>query len=82
MIKVLYILDTFMKRSGITSVTINYFDNIDRNKVHIDFMVLPSSEHPMIEYVQRKGSDVFVMPNITALGICRYVSYIKSFFKT
>ena len=82
MIKVLYILDTFMKRSGITSVAINYYDNIDRNKVHIDFMVLPSSEHSMIEYVQRKGSDVFVMPNITALGICRYVSYIKSFFKT
>ena len=82
MVKVLYILDSFIKRSGITSVAINYFNYIDNNKVHIDFMVLPNSEQSMIEYVQKKGSDVFIMPNITFFGIGRFVSYIKYFFKT
>ena len=73
-------LDTFMKRSGITSVAINYFNNIDSNKVHIDFMVLPSSESSMIDYVQCRGSKVYIMPSITLRGFGKFRAFIKEFF--
>jgi glycosyltransferase involved in cell wall biosynthesis len=81
MIRILYVLSSFIKRSGITSVALNYYNNIDSDIVHIDFMVLPSSERSMIEYVQSKGSKVFIMPRLTGMGVWRYCKFMKDFFR-
>ena len=59
MIKVLYIMDWLMARSGITSFAMNYFRKIDQNRVRIDFLLLSDlSDGVLVNEVRMSGSEV------------------------
>jgi|LSQX01.3.fsa_nt_gb glycosyltransferase involved in cell wall biosynthesis len=63
MIKVLYALNGVFNKGGTESVVLNYFNYIDREKFHIDFLVhgyekdnLNNEAH---NYIMSKGSKIF-----------------------
>ena len=80
-IKVLYILDSLKQRFGVTSVAMNYFRNIDRNNISIDFLVLEDSEREIINEICDAGSRVFFMPRLSLKNIVKTLEFFNIFFK-
>lgn len=82
MIKVLYVLDWLMLRSGTTSVAMNYFLNVDRTCTQIDFLLLSDrSEDAVIAEVQRNGANIYCLPVIQSRNIFDIQRTIGQFFK-
>lgn len=79
--KVLYVLDSLKQRSGVTAVAMNYFRNIDKDKVHIDFLVLEDSEESIIQEIRNLGSEVYFMPKLGLFNVSRISKFYNDFFK-
>ena len=79
--KILYVLDTLKQRYGVTSVAMNYFRNIDKDRVHIDFLVLEDSEDDIISEIEEKGSSVYYMPKLGISNIFKTAKFFDCFFK-
>lgn len=79
--KVLYILDSLKQRFGVTAVAMNYFRNIDRNRIQINFLVFNDSESEIVDEIRRAGSDVFFMPKLSAKNVFDVIKFYNSFFK-
>lgn len=78
---VLYVLDTLKQRAGVTSVAMNYFENIDRSRIHIDFLVLSDSEEAIIDNIKSSGSTVFFMPSLRVGNIIKTIKFYNDFFR-
>lgn len=61
-IKVLYINGNIMKRGGIEAFMMNYFRHIDRNKVHIDFVVHGYDKGVYDDEILAVGSKIYHVP--------------------
>lgn len=63
MIKVLYALNGVFHKGGTEAVILNYFDNIDKNKYHIDFLVhgfeSENLNNEIHNYLKLKGSKIY-----------------------
>lgn len=70
MIKILYALNGIFARGGTEAVVMNYYNNIDKSKFHIDFLLHGSSEdgknNPVCRYLTECGSKIFY---VTPRGI-------------
>ena len=80
-IKVLYILDSLKQRFGVTAVAMNYFRNIDTNRVQIDFLVLEDSEKAIVDEITQAGSNVYFMPRLSLKNIKEFIDFYNTFFK-
>lgn len=80
-VKVLYILDTLKQRFGVTAVVMNYFRNIERNKVQIDFLAYDDSEIELVNEITANGNKVYFMPKLSMKNITEFTSFYKLFFQ-
>ena len=61
-VKILYVLGGVMNRGGIESFIMNYFRKIDKNKVHIDFIVHGFEEGVYDLEIKNAGSNIYNVP--------------------
>lgn len=64
---------------GVESVVMNYYRNIDRNKVQFDFLCSESSTDIPYEEIEKLGGRVFIVPNYTK--VVKYQKNYKKIFK-
>ena len=82
---VLQIIDNIKRDSGVTSVVMNIYRNIDRQKIQFDFLVGnkgANSVNDLEEEIKRLGGQVFYSGS--PLSVRTFFSsqkYIKNFFK-
>ena len=60
-IKVLMMVPNLRVSSGVTNFVMNYYRNVDHNKVKIDIVTLSYVESPYIDEVKANGSEVFFL---------------------
>ncbi len=64
---------------GVESVVMNYYRNIDRNKVQFDFLCSESSTDIPYEEIEKLGGRVFIVPNYTK--VVKYQKKLQKIFK-
>lgn len=60
-IRVLMMVPNLRVSSGVTNFAMNYYRNVDHDKVQIDFVTLSYVESPYIDEVKSNGSEVFFL---------------------
>ena len=63
---------------GVESVVMNYYRNIDRNKVQFDFLCSESSTDIPYEEIEKLGGRVFIVPNYTK--VVKYQKELQKIF--
>ncbi|WP_288333572.1 glycosyltransferase family 1 protein [uncultured Cloacibacillus sp.] len=67
MINILFALNGVFNKGGTEAVVLNIFDNINKNKFHIDFLVHGShADNDLHKYLENAGSSIFY---VTPRGI-------------
>ena len=80
-IKILYINGNIMKRGGIESFMMNYFRNIDKNRIHIDFVVHGFDEGVYDKEILASGSKIFHVPTKSKHPFS-YEKYMRGIFNS
>lgn len=62
-----------MDSGGIESCVMNYYRNIDRNKIQFDFIVCEGSKLPYKEEIKKLGGHIYIVPHYKHI-----IKYIKS----
>lgn len=65
--KVLMVMDNLSRDSGVSSIVINLYKNINRHNVKIDFLIFKEGNNSYIETVRLMGSKVYILPNPLSL---------------
>ncbi len=68
-----------MNGGGVEAVVLNYFRNIDRNRVHFDFIIHNTSTHVPKEEIEHLGGRVIFVPHYKK--IFKYRKAISKIFK-
>ncbi|SCW32848.1 Phosphorylcholine metabolism protein LicD [Ruminococcaceae bacterium YRB3002] len=63
-VRVLMIVSNLRVSNGVTNFVMNYYRNMDHEKIIIDFATLEYRESPYIEEVEGNGSQIFVLPSL------------------
>lgn len=77
-IRVLHIVSSLSKGSGVMSVIMNYYRHIDREKVQFDFMIFIDIDDSYINEIKMMGGQVNLSPN--PKHIITYIRYLRDFF--
>lgn len=77
-IKVLHIV-TYMGRGGLESMIMNYYRNIDRNKIQFDFLVHRDFEADYDREIENMGGRIYRMPRLNPFSK-KYMSELSKFF--
>lgn len=77
-IKVLQVLDKIDINSGVSSIVLNYYTWIDKNKIQFDFVVHEKAERILEEELIEKGAHIYEMPPYTIKNL---IYYEKEFLK-
>lgn len=80
-IKILYILDKIDYNSGVSSIAMNYFRNINNKDIRIDFIVYKEINKVILEDIHKKGSKVYVLPDLTLLTLHIFKKRICKIFE-
>lgn len=80
-IRVLQIVDSLNISSGVMSVIMNWYRNIDRNKVQFDFMVNFPKERSHEKEIIEMGGRIYYMPSPSIKNVKSYLSSINDFFR-
>lgn len=78
-IRVLHIV-TYMGRGGLETMIMNYYRNIDRNRVQFDFLVHRDFEADYDKEIQELGGKIYRLPPLNPLSK-EYLSKLDNFFK-
>lgn len=78
-LRVLHIV-TYMGRGGLETMIMNYYRNIDRNRVQFDFLVHRDFEADYDEEIKELGGKIYRLPPLNPLSK-EYLSKLDSFFK-
>lgn len=79
MIRILHIV-TYMGRGGLETMIMNYYRNIDRNRVQFDFLVHRDFEADYDKEIIRLGGKIYRLPPLNPFGR-DYLSKLDAFFK-
>lgn len=79
-IRVLHILHS-MNRGGAENALINYYRNINREKVQFDFLLTDQDKGLFEDEIARLGGRIFKMPLITMNNPFPYLKAVKRFLK-
>ncbi|WP_289731704.1 glycosyltransferase family 1 protein [Thomasclavelia cocleata] len=74
-------LFTIMNRGGAETMVMNYYRNIDRNKIQLDFLVHREEEGAYEKEILELGGRIYRMPPIYPKNFTLYKKKIKEFFK-
>ena len=80
-IKVLQVLDQLSRKSGVSSVVMNYYQYLDKETYQIDFMVNQPVEQQLKKEIERNGSQIFLMPKLCTKNIITYPKALRLFFR-
>lgn len=80
--KVLCILDNLSIASGVSSIVLNLYRNMDLSRVQMDFLVCSKQEGSYEDEIERRGGKVFYTGNfLSPRQILGAISASKQFFK-
>lgn len=71
-IRVLHVLDQISIKSGVSSVVLNYFYNINKNKVQFDFIVHKEVEYKLQEKINNFGGQIYYLPDYSLKAFIKY----------
>lgn len=81
-IQILYIVDSLSICSGVLSVAMNYFRNVNNNKFQIDFLVLNKTSENNDTYadeIKKYGGKIYKI-NYNLRNVFKIRKYIKDFY--
>lgn len=82
MIRILQIMDNINIQSGVSSIVMNLYRNIDRNKVQFDFLVSVPSKLSYEKEILELGGKIFYTGNPLSIGgLYKACQYNKNFFE-
>ena len=73
MIKVLVLVSNLRTVNGVTSFMMNYFNDLNHQKVQMDFALYSDRETPYYETIKQKKRKIYILPSIKNL-----TAHIKS----
>lgn len=73
-------LFTIMDRGGAETMVMNYYRNINREKVQFDFIVHREKKGAYDDEIEKMGGKIYYFPRIT--NIVKYNLQLDNFFKT
>ena len=79
MLRILHVV-TYMGRGGLETMLMNYYRNIDRNKIHFDFLVHRDFEADYDKEILNLGGRIYHVSRLVPWSK-RYKSELKQFFK-
>lgn len=80
MIRVLEVVND-MHRAGLETMLMNYYRNIDRNKIQFDFLTHRPYESDYDEEIISLGGKVYHAPRLYPQNYPKYFKYMEQFFK-
>lgn len=81
-IRVLHVLDKLSLNSGVCSIIMNYYNNMDNNDIIFDFMVHEDTPEYFEKLLSAKGSKIYKMPELKFKNLTKYMNALDSFFST
>lgn len=69
-----------MDRAGIETMLMNFYRNIDRQKVQFDFLANKSKIGAYDDEIRRMGGKIYVSPGLNPLKWAKYQKYMKELF--
>lgn len=81
MIEVLYISDSLRQRFGVTSVIMNYLENMPKDRVKVDLLVYENSEAEQVYRAKSYGSSVYYMPELGLNNLVLFRKFMNRFFE-
>lgn len=72
---------TIMNRGGAETMIMNYYRNIDRNKVQFDFLVHREEKGAYEDEIKQLGGRIYRMPSIHPKNFKRYKKEISKFLR-
>lgn len=66
--KVLMLIYDLRAANGVASFAINYFRNLDHQKVQMDFALYSDTPSPYYEEIKQAGGNIFVLPTVKNLA--------------
>lgn len=72
---------TMMNRGGLESMLMNYYRNIDRNKVQFDFLEHRSGKHDFTDEILSLGGRIYTVPSMNPLNTNGYLTVLNDFFQ-
>ncbi len=79
-IRVLQIVTT-MERAGLETMLMNYYRNIDREKVQFDFLRHRDGEHAYDAEIRATGGNIYTVPAFNPLNTNGYLTALDTFFR-
>lgn len=80
--RVLHIVDNLAIKSGVSSVVMNIYRNINRNKVQFDFLVMNYCEVSYVDEIRALGGEIYYVKSPLSLrNIFESINETKKFFK-
>lgn len=81
-IRILYVVHNLLKRSGVSSVIMNYYKKLDHNKFQIDFLVFKKYDDTYDQELIENGSHIYYLNSSYKLtNHFKIIGEINTFFK-
>lgn len=66
-----------MDRAGIETMLMNYYRNIDKEKIQFDFLVNKSKKGAYDEEINQLGGKIYVSPGLKPFTYSKYLNYLR-----
>lgn len=80
-IRVLQVLDALNNNSGVSSIILNYYRNMDKQNVNFDFLIYEDCKEEVRRELAEGGSRVYYIPLSSMRDVKGYYKNIKKFFQ-
>lgn len=70
-----------MHMGGLEIMLMNFLRNIDREKVHIDFLLHYKEKGDFDDEIRSLGSKIYVMPKLRPQNVFKYIASLCRFFR-
>lgn len=70
-----------MHRAGLETMLMNYYRNIDRDKIQFDFLTHRSERSDYDDEIERLGGKIYYAPRLYPQNYPKYFKWMKQFFK-
>ena len=78
--RVLQVVSSLNIGSGIANFILNYYRNVDREKVQFDFLLFFEAEKNYHEEVEKLGGKIYIIPSPSLKTFSAYDKQVKAFF--
>ncbi len=78
-IKVLMVVHNLSVANGVSSFVMNYYHNINRDKIEMDFVIYKNLDSPYLDEIENNSGKVYVLPTI--LNIFAHLRACNNIFK-